>query len=216
MMTLGRVYGFAKGLSSRPGETLRRFDLPADAPLVPALSGIDQAVFLKTHGLPEDDQTPVLYLVRDGRDAVVSYAHYVRGRGTRSFKGLDFETALERIIKHGHALKERPGQVPPGVTWSDHIQAWTARSAPTELVRFEELIDDPPGTVARGLEGLRIDVPERQHELPSFQELRKRRDPIMFRRGEAGAWRDEMPPRLQELFWELNQPQMEALGYSRT
>src|SRR5690242_6425767 len=32
--------------------------------------------FVKTHELPTDD-APAIYVVRDGRDAIVSYAHYI-------------------------------------------------------------------------------------------------------------------------------------------
>jgi hypothetical protein len=217
LMTLGKVFGFRKrGLTSRPDETRQKFGVPPTEDLVSALSELDDTVFLKTHGLPgAGDEAAVMYLVRDGRDALVSHAHYVRGRDKPSFRDLDFEAALERIIRRGHALMERPGQVPPNVTWSDHVRTWTTRSAPTALVRFESLIEDPGAEVGRALGDLGVGVPESQGRIPSFEDLQNQRDTVMFRRGKAGAWRDEMPPRLQELFWELHGTQMEALGYSR-
>ena len=35
--------------------------------------------FVKTHELPtENDNSPAIYLVRDGRDVLMSYAHYIQ------------------------------------------------------------------------------------------------------------------------------------------
>jgi hypothetical protein len=39
-------------------------------------SARDKLVVIKTHELPAQDQFPAIYLVRDGRDAYVSYAHF--------------------------------------------------------------------------------------------------------------------------------------------
>src|SRR5689334_7028983 len=36
-----------------------------------------QPWIVKTHEMPGDDCYPAMYLVRDGRDALISYAHYV-------------------------------------------------------------------------------------------------------------------------------------------
>ncbi len=49
--------------------------------LVPGRSLSDMAhsadlCCVKTHDLPGDDDFPAIYVVRDGRDALVSYAHY--------------------------------------------------------------------------------------------------------------------------------------------
>src|SRR5690348_17690471 len=42
------------------------------------LASSPRAYFVKTHELPNCDTYPAIYLVRDGRDALVSYAHYIR------------------------------------------------------------------------------------------------------------------------------------------
>jgi hypothetical protein len=216
MLTLDRAFGFKRALSSQPDRTRDRFGIRPDAELLPTLAELDEPIFLKTHALPEQgDESPVLYLIRDGRDAVVSHAHYVLDRGKRTFKGLDFPAALERIIRRGHAVKARPGQVPPGVTWSDHVRFWTSHPAPTALVRFEELIQDPPAVISGALRSLPVDVPEPKGEVPSFEELRRQRDPVVYRRGKTGGWKEEMSPQLEALFWKLHGSQMEALGYPR-
>jgi len=45
--------------------------------LYPDLSASADTVFVKTHSPPEDDQ-PCIYVVRNGRLAILSYYHYLR------------------------------------------------------------------------------------------------------------------------------------------
>jgi hypothetical protein len=205
MLTLRRVFGMRKALTSHPEKARERFGLPADGDLVPALDALDETLVLKTHRLADpDNRSPAIYLTRDGRDAVVSYVHYTQGRGQAAYKDLDFDAALEKIITNS----TRNG------TWSENVRSWTERPGPTAVVRFERLIEDPSAAVAEALESLEIDAPSREGGLPSFEELQKR-DPVMFRRGKSGTWREEMPSALEELFWEHHGAQMEALGYER-
>lgn len=49
------------------------------------------AAFVKTHGPPEDDD-PAIYVIRDGRAAIVSYFHYIRNLQ-------DSSVTLERVIR---------------------------------------------------------------------------------------------------------------------
>jgi Sulfotransferase domain len=205
MLTVGRIFGFRKGLTSHPRKTLRRFSLPPTNELLPALTALDEPIFVKTHRMPSpDDAAPAIYLVRDGRDAVVSFAHYTRGRGQRGYANLEFADALHKIIT----------RATPIGTWSDNVRAWTGRAAPTAVVRFESLIKNPAAAIGEAIDSLGLTPPKRRKNLPSFDELRAR-DPVMFRRGRTGTWREEMPPELEELFWKLHGPQMEALGYER-
>jgi len=93
------------------------------------------------------------------------------------------------------------------------------------------LISEPITTV----EKLRkiIDLPEPQSEnLPTFDDLREKSTPYgpnkkkngqedygekkkkFFRRGIAGAWKDELPIEYQEMFWFFNSEAMHAVGYT--
>ena len=82
------------------------------------------------------------------------------------------------------------------------------------MIHFEDLVRDPPSTVAAAFERLGLPIPPADGELTSFAEARNRM-PDVFRRGEVGSWRDEMPGNLAEHFWELHGEQMLALGYPR-
>jgi Sulfotransferase domain len=178
--------------------------LPEDS--IDSLRELEAPVFVKTHRLSEaDDPSPAVYLVRDGRDAYVSYAHFVRARGERAFTSLDYEGALATLIgREDHAYG----------SWSASVRAWTRRTGPTVIVRFEELVENPHTAVRDAAKFLGIPLGERVGGMPSFRELHAQ-NPIVFRRGEVGSWRSELPPELEERFWRLHGAQMLALGYPR-
>lgn len=175
---------------------------------------------IKTHLLPsqlppEMAQLKVVYLVRDGRDALVSLAHH---RKDIVESGTDFyNNLLEAILSPG-------GSNFGG--WSQNVKAWTERA--DLVIRFEDLIADPIGQAERLREI--IDLPAANPEkLPTFQQLKHGQptygagsgnhfNPAItvknFRRGKTGAWRDEMPAALHELFWRVHGAVMENLEYT--
>ncbi len=164
----------------------------------------EDAFFIKTHRISEaEDPAPAIYIVRDGRDALVSQAHFVADRSR--FAGQSFDERLLTLIDEG---------MPTRGTWSANVAAWRRRGAPTAVIHFEDLVRDPPSTVAAAFEPLGLPIPPADGELTSFAEARDRM-PDVFRRGEVGSWRDEMPGNLAEHFWELHGEQMLALGYAR-
>ena len=182
---------------------------------------------IKTHLLPSElpegvrveDGHVAVYLVRDGRDAVVSGAHH---RKSLAAPHSDFEVNLcEAIVA--------PGNSHFGGGWSQHVEKWT--EVAQVVIRFEDLVEDP----VREIEKLRpfFDLPEPAlDQIPTFQQLKSGdaeygTTPLNpkwqlspsevadrnFRRGKVGSWRDEMPPELHELFWVLHGETMERWGY---
>jgi hypothetical protein len=163
-------------------------------------------VFVKTHRLADaDDTSPAVYLVRDGRDSLVSYAHFVRAQHERPYRSLSFEEALA-------ALLER--EVHPYGSWSANVRTWTRRQAPTAIVHFEELIRDPAEAIRSAVGSLGIPLPERTGELPAFEELHARK-PVVARKGVVGSWTSELPLHLEERFWGVHGAEMLVMGYSR-
>jgi len=51
-------------------------------------------------------------------------------------------------------------------------------------------------------------------ELYGIEELRTR-DPLNFRQGRTASWKEEMPPDIERLFWEIHGDTMTRLGYAR-
>jgi hypothetical protein len=198
---------------------------PEDDPLA-ALRRFDQPVFLKTHSLPEyihtlpkprstvpagDEDSPALYLVRDGRDCFVSYAHYLKEVDDRPrFQRMSFAEVVEWLVT------EAGPQGGPFGGWSGNVAAWRRRRAPTVVIRFEDLREDPVSAIQDGAASLGIDLPAPRAAPPSFAEMKRRsRRPELVRQGSSGSWRTEFPTDLLDEFWTRHGEQMEALGYSR-
>jgi hypothetical protein len=150
-------------------------------------------LYVKTHELPPADRHPAIYVVRDGRSAVVSHAHYLRGI-------LGRDISLAEVIQ-GKA----------GVIWAQHVRAWTIPPRPgTLVVRYEELVAGDHDTLARisAFIGLPIqrgfDVPfDRLHGL----------HPAFFRRGSDEANIAEMDAASLRLFEQHHGDVLRVMGY---
>jgi hypothetical protein len=204
--TLRAVFRAKTGAVQNLESLLPRLSLDGAADPIGAMREHEETIFLKTHRVVDArDPSPALYIVRDGRDSLVSYAHFVRSREESAFRSLSFDEALT-------ALLEREAH--PYGSWSANVRAWTRRDAPTAIVRFEELVEDPVEAVRSAVEALDISLPEPAGELPPFKELHER-NPVVFRRGEVGSWTTELPAYLEERFWGIHGAEMLVMGYSR-
>lgn len=181
--------------------------------------------FVKTHLLPdqlpeEHRAAPKVYLVRDGRDALVSLAHH---RKDIIEPGTDFYTnLLEATLALG-------GSYFGG--WSENVKQWTAEA--DVVIRYEDLIEDPLGEVEKLRKIIALPEPK-QERLPTFEKLKfgqpqygsgatflAREEEVAalarknFRKGKAGSWKQEMPTELLTLFYELHGAVLKGYNYSR-
>lgn len=90
--------------------------------------------------------------------------------------------------------------------------AWSARTAPTSIVRYQDLLDRPVETVLAAFKKIEVVLPDASGGMPDFEEL-KRAIPAFFRKGQSGAWKTEMTAELQELFWSIHGETMRRFGY---
>lgn len=153
----------------------------------------------------------VVYLVRDGRDALVSIAHH---RTNIISPGSDFLKNLEE------AIRAEEGSYFGG--WGLNVAEWLERT--DVVIRFEDLIRNP----IEQLERIRdfIELPEPKKEaLPTFSSQKfgnpkygpqKGENQLFFRKGRSNGWKEEMPAHLEEIFWKKHGQVMLALGYQRT
>jgi Sulfotransferase domain len=156
---------------------------------------------VKTHETPRDDY-PAIYLVRDGRDAVVSFARFAMAFGS-SGTCHDYPGLLRHLL-------ESPGSYGG---WSRNVRTWTGRRAPTALVRFDDLIARPTTELRRAMAAIGLAMPDpKPSNPPTFGDLHEL-SPLFFRKGRTGAWREEMPYELHLLFWRRHGATMRALGY---
>jgi len=152
---------------------------------------------VKTHLLPSklrpnDPSIPAVYLVRDGRDTIVSMAHQ-RKDFTDLYSNY-YMNMREAILAQGDSYFGG---------WSKNVSQWVERAS--IVIKFEDLILDPIGSI----EQLRsiMDLPQPNiTKLPSFQDLkekdfrygtgkihnfadqdREKRREFFFRRGKIGG-----------------------------
>ncbi|MCF8238478.1 MAG: sulfotransferase domain-containing protein [Saprospiraceae bacterium] len=171
---------------------------------------------VKTHLRPwqvpiRDAEHVVVYLVRDGRDALVSIAHH---RTNIVAPGSDFLENLEE------AFRAEQGSYFGG--WGLNVAEWMARA--DIIIRFEDLILDPIGQLERIRDFVQLPDPEKE-ALPTFSSQRfgnpkygpqKGENQLFFRKGKSNGWKDEMPDHLEERFWQKHGQVMESLGYLRS
>lgn len=178
------------------------------------MAGSDDVFFTKTHKRRKSDRHPAIYLVRDGRDAVVSQSrlhqslHHSAGRDQPN----SFESQLRQEITRPY-LPDQPSSGP----WGGNVLSWLdSGGAPLAVVKYEDLIVDPRSVVERAVSLILPDlVPVPGGSIPEFDELHEI-DPLFFRRGVVGAFRDEMSDELHDLFWKQpeNAIAMRRLGYN--
>jgi hypothetical protein len=167
----------------------------------------EETFWVKTH-LVRNANSPdsALYCVRDGRDALVSHAHYTGEHGAPRYRDTDYAGRLEILLN--------PGRPPPPMgTWGSNVRRWLDRDAPTAIIRFEELIADPVGVVGFACRELGVEVPEPSGEIEDFAVLHES-DPVTFRRGRTASHRDELPRPIERRFMRAFGGQMRRLGYA--
>jgi hypothetical protein len=173
-------------------------------------------MFFKAHALPQPDFKRVIYLLRDGRDAMVSYHHFLEATHNRS---LDFL----HMVRSGEDLFP--------CKWHEHVSQWRANPYKADIitVRYEDLKTDTPAQLERMLsfagikrDKAQIETAVRRSSFSRMQEREKKvgmgnpdwpRDRLFVRRGHVGSYKDEMPPEVQEAFLAEAGPVMREVGY---
>ncbi|HEX4637765.1 MAG TPA: sulfotransferase domain-containing protein [Rhizomicrobium sp.] len=152
-------------------------------------------VCVKTHELPAPDSHRTIYVVRDGRAALVSHHHYLRDFW-------DAHTPLDELIK---------GLESP--SWSRHVNAWLLSGRPNVLaVRYEDLVRADK----RALDAIagfldRTPICAFDVSFAGLQEMM----PAFFRAGSNESNIAEMTSRQLDLFECLHGSTLDLLGYPR-
>ncbi|HVU37824.1 MAG TPA: sulfotransferase domain-containing protein [Opitutales bacterium] len=173
-------------------------------------------MLIKSHQLPQPEYRRVVYLVRDGRDALVSYLHFIRH--------------YENTVVDGLAAARTGAGLGAG-QWHQHVEQWLANPYGADLlvIRYEDLLRDPVPQLERfcnfaGMARPR-DMLEAAVRNSSFENLHQRelcdnpamaeksRDAFFFRRGEAGSHLDELPREWLNAFEASARPTLQRLGY---
>ena len=214
-IVLNRLYGVTTTTGYDDDDPVAQMVGPAFVGYRPRESTLQELVeqpgvtFVKTHRQPHrvpcGDQSAI-YIVRDGRDAIVSFARQ-RAQGLEQRgQTADVHQLMSELVV---------GETLGTGNWGLNVLSWLRRSPPPALVRFERLIHEPEEELRRALAELGLTLPKRADAaVPSFAELNTVHGDF-FRRGVVGSYQDEMPPEIQASFWA--QPHhaeaMALLGY---
>lgn len=215
-LLLNRLYGFTTTTGYDDNDPVAQMVGPAFLGYEPRnhtlaqLTEQPEMTFVKTHRQPhrvEYGDQPALYVVRDGRDAIVSFAHQRVQGLTQQGQSADVHQLMHDLV-----TDESLGTG----NWGLNVLSWMKRSPPPTVIRFEWLIREPEREVERALAELGIKPPKRANATaPGFSELNTVHGQF-FRRGAVGSYRDEMPRDVQASFWA--QPHhaeaMALLGYN--
>ena len=169
---------------------------------------------LKSHHLPRPDFQRVIYLIRDGRDVLVSYYHWRCAYG--------FTGTMHDLLAETH---------PTYATWQQHVELWTSNpfGARLAIVFYEVLLREPARALHDVVDMLDLDVSEdhvdrvaewcrfermqRKEQLHGWDNPRWPQGKRFLRRGVAGAYADEMDEQTLKMCERDYKATLAALGY---
>jgi aryl sulfotransferase len=167
-----------------------------------------------------------VYVARDPRDVAVSFARHFDVSVDQAIASMaDPGTTLD---DHGAAPSE---QLPALLSsWSAHAASWLdAPGLPVHLLRYEDMRADPAkafsaaltflgldfdaATLARAIDATRFEALQSQEIASGFRE-RESREHLFFRRGRAGAWREDLSADQADRILADQGVMMRRLGYA--
>jgi len=174
-------------------------------------------MLFKSHQLPQPEYRKVVYLLRDGRDAMVSYYH--------------FNLALQLSVDFLNMVRQGTHLVVG--KWHEHVEAWLANPFQAQMIviKYEDLKQDPVKELERFCAFLGIERERSFLELIArsahFDKMRRREEKVgwgveipqwskgrfFIRRGTVGSYKDEMPPEVLTAFLQDAAPTLRKTGY---
>jgi len=191
----------------------------------------NKRVFCKTHSafavlddiplIPPVLTEGAIYLVRDPRDVVLSYAAHSGKTVEEMIKVLNKDTSFAGNDRGTwHAL----------FTWSMHVTSWLDNPTfPRHCVRYEDLLARPEEVLAgvvthlgwdldadrvsRTVQATSFDALRGHEEANGFRERHRNSTDLFFREGKAGGWRGRLTREEAQLIENQHGEVMGRLGY---
>ena len=191
-------------------------DLVPDVHFKKVIKHYYPVTFFKSHFLPRPDYRNVIYLLRDGRDAMVSYWHYLQALTDQPIDFLD-------MVRSGTGLFP--------CKWHTHVEQGLANPCGARMmtVRYEDLKEDTARELRRIGEfaGLACEtaVLEQAARKGSFSPMKAReasfawenpqipKNKPFVRRGRVGSHLEEMPSTVRQAFVEEAREVLKKTGY---
>lgn len=192
--------------------------------------------FSKTHNqndvvfglplIPEQFTRAAIYIIRDPRDVVLSYADHFDKSLAESVEDLADQNASSGGAADSQTVRQFFGN------WSQHVRSWTTRGPfPVTVLRYEDLQEAPERTFTSLLQALEIPVEQARLEqaiaFSQFNTVRAQEDKDgfnetprsadrFFNSGTSGRWREDLPGPLADRIAAQHGEQMRRFGYLDT
>jgi aryl sulfotransferase len=175
--------------------------------------------------VPPDVTRGAIYVIRSPLDVAVSFANHLN---------TTVDNAIERMSEEDFCFAQGPGRLHEQLrqkllSWSGHVRSWTeAESLEVHVMRYEDMKQCPEETFTRavqfaGLEKSRVQI-EKALKFSHFSEMQRQENekgfkekPLntraFFRKGEAGAWREELNASQVEKIIAAHGDVMKRFGY---
>lgn len=174
--------------------------------------------FFKSHHLPKPEYRRVIYLVRDGRDVMVSYYAMNAALGQK--------VTLDEMLVDGKSIMP--------CKWHQHVHTWQKNPYEAEIVvvKYEDLLQEPLIELRRICEFARIERDEESLQRVvtgnSIESMRDKANKYngmghhnwtgekaqkFFRKGKVGSYREEMSKDLQEYFVQEAVNELKLMHY---
>ena len=191
---------------------------------------IHDAYTLNTNGepiVPAEPTLCALYFIRNPLDVVASLANH---------NGITIDEAIELMNRPNGTLAKQKNNFnilnqfrQLMLSWSGHVESWTARLPfPVLVVRYEDMKADTLATFTRAVEFMGVKVQpgqiEKANEATRFEQLQQKEQEkgfketiiskrLFFRKGQSGGWRQELTEPQALLIIKKHKILMEKYGY---
>jgi len=202
-------------------------------------SPVAMASVIHAHWMPSTDTPRTVYVVRDGRDVMLSLYFYEARLATG---GRNPAAARKRLARFRYVLGPSPdlkdvtGNLPRFIEsqladpswvrapWPQHVEAWLDASPDrVAVVRYEDMLGSVPDTLRPALESLTeeaVDMDALRLVSQRFSfERQVHRGPLsaqsrgFLRRGVAGEWRDYFSDEARIIFEQAAGSTLKRVGY---
>jgi hypothetical protein len=168
-----------------------------------------------------------IYLIRDPRDVVISYAHHLNKTHEETLEMMINPYTVENPKIDGEEIvKTLMGR------WSDHLNSWKSyKDRKILFIKYENLVDDTYNQFLKILnylseiDNIKIDNEklEKSIEETSFKKLSENEKKFgfkeatvhgsFFRKGVVGDWKKNLDPNIAKKLEETFFKEMKELGY---
>lgn len=167
-----------------------------------------------------------LYVVRDPRDVVISFAFH---------NGTSIDRAITLMNDSNGTISRNPKRYTPQVPqlmhdWSGHVEGWIdQRDVPVHVIRYEDLHASPIDTLQKAANFLGLTIAQeriahavrctqfsslqRKEQDSGFRERIKVSTAPFFRSGRTGSWREELSVVQQRRITEVHHRVMTRFNY---